>query len=248
MRSEPRWVIFWIRVAVSPSAETFWPSPEYAPSVFSRTVIRSTPDGKRDLVFGKLLAGRTLAYRSKRLRNSTLIELKPSPTGVVSGDFNAMRFLRMESMVAAGSSSPCFSSAAKPASANSYCRPSCIASSTCRVASMISGPMPSPRMTVIVVVISSGGSRQAGAARDAQRMGFRAAHYARRARGRPYDLGQPWSCASGLAASPCSSLSRKSTARRRCGMTMEPPTTRPIENASNISSRFTPASLHWATW
>jgi hypothetical protein len=67
------------------------------------------------LVFGKLMAGRTLAYRSKRLRNSTLIELKPSPTGVVSGDFSATRVRVMESMVAAGSSSPCFSSAARPA-------------------------------------------------------------------------------------------------------------------------------------
>ena len=109
-------------------------------------------------------AGRTLAYRSKRLRSSTLIELKPSPTGVVNGDFSAMRFLRIESMVAAGSSSPCFSSATRPASANSYCRPSCMVSSTCRVASMISGPMPSPRITVIVVVIFDD-SRQADATR-----------------------------------------------------------------------------------
>ena len=91
----------------------------YAPSVFSRTVIRSTPMGKRDWVFGNDLAGRTLAYRSKRLRSSTLIELKPSPTGVVSGLLSAMRFLRIESMVAAGSSSPCFSRATRPASANS---------------------------------------------------------------------------------------------------------------------------------
>src|SRR5690606_17215641 len=102
MRSEPLREVRMIEVACSPSAEVSWPSAVYAPSVFSRTVIRSAPLGKRDRVFGKLLAGRTLAYRSKRLRSSTLIELNPPPTGVVSGDFSAIRFLRIESMVAAG--------------------------------------------------------------------------------------------------------------------------------------------------
>src|SRR3546814_19204593 len=114
--------------------------------------MRSTPDGKRDLVLGNDLAGRTLAYRSKRLRNSTLIEEKPPPTGVVSGLFRATRFLRIESMVAAGSNSPDLSSATRPASANSYCRPTSSASSTCSVASMLSGPIPSPRLTVMVSV------------------------------------------------------------------------------------------------
>jgi hypothetical protein len=61
------------------------------------------------LVFGKEIAGRTLAYRSKRLRSSTLIEEKPSPTGVVSGLFSATRCFVIASMVAAGSSSPHFS-------------------------------------------------------------------------------------------------------------------------------------------
>jgi len=55
------------------------------------------------------------------------------------------------------------------------------------------------------------------------------------------------SCAAGAAAPP-SSWSRKSTARRRCGITIEPPTTRPTEKVSKNSSRVTPASLHWATW
>src|SRR3546814_4701606 len=114
IRSEPRRVVFVIEVAVSPSAESSWPSALYAPSVFSRTVIRSTPEGKRDFVFGCDLAGRTLAYRSKRLRSSTLIEEKPPPTGVVSGLFSAIRLRRIESMVAAGRHWPCISSAARP--------------------------------------------------------------------------------------------------------------------------------------
>ena len=87
--------------------------------MFSRTVIRSTLPGKRARVFGYERAGRTFAYRSKRLRSSTLIEEKPSPTGVVSGLLSAIRLRLMESSVACGSSSPCFSSATRPASASS---------------------------------------------------------------------------------------------------------------------------------
>src|SRR6478672_12834989 len=97
MRSEPRRVVLVIDVAVSPSADTAWPSALYAPSVFSRTVTRSTPLGKRERVFGNDCAGRTLAYRSKRLRSSTLIEEKPSPTGVVSGLLSATRLRRIDS-------------------------------------------------------------------------------------------------------------------------------------------------------
>jgi hypothetical protein len=41
MRSEPLRVTRCVSVAVLPSAVVFWPSPMYAPSVFSRTVIRS---------------------------------------------------------------------------------------------------------------------------------------------------------------------------------------------------------------
>lgn len=54
-------------------------------------------------------------------------------------------------------------------------------------------------------------------------------------------------CCAGACAPP-SSWSRKSTARRRCGITMEPPTTSPTEKVSKNSSRLTPASLHCATW
>src|SRR5690606_6192079 len=99
------------------------------------------------------MAGRTLAYRSKWRRRLTLIEVKPPPTGVVSGLFSATLLRAMESRVSFGIRSPCFSSATTPASANSYSRPAPSWSSTCRVASMISGPMPSPRMTVIFWVM-----------------------------------------------------------------------------------------------
>ncbi len=68
--------------------------------------------------------------------------------------------------------------------------------------------------------------------------------FGRRGRG---GAAQPWLCSAGAAAPP-SSWSRKSTARRRCGMTIEPPTTRPTEKVSKNSSRVTPASLHWARW
>src|SRR5690606_4428780 len=49
--------------------------------------------------------------------------------------------------------SPFASSAVRPASTNSYSRPHPSASRTCRVASMISGPMPSPLMTAILLVM-----------------------------------------------------------------------------------------------
>ena len=50
-----------IDTAVSPSADTSWPSLMYEPSVFSRIVIRLTPLSKRERVFGNEVAGRTLA-------------------------------------------------------------------------------------------------------------------------------------------------------------------------------------------
>lgn len=63
---------------------------------------------------------------------------------------------------------------------------------------------------------------------------------------RPGSAPHSCACCAGACAPP-SSWSRKSTARRRCGITMEPPTTSPTEKVSKNSSRLTPASLHWAT-
>src|SRR6056297_2015165 len=58
----------------------------------------------------------------------------------------------IESRVACGSRLPSASCAARPARWSSYSKPQSSASRTRSVASMISGPMPSPRMTVMVVV------------------------------------------------------------------------------------------------
>ena len=84
---------FWVSVAVSPSSDNVLAFADVG--AFGVLAHRDQVDvlGKRDLVFGNDFAGRTLAYRSKRLRSSTLIEGKPSPTGVVSGLFSAMRLL-----------------------------------------------------------------------------------------------------------------------------------------------------------
>ena len=112
--------------------------------MFSRTVIRSTPLEKRDLVFGNDFAGRTLAYRSKRLRSSTLIEEKPSPTGVVGGDWRSTvpadqihGRLRQQLAVLLQRDHAGVRRTRRKGPAT--------ASSTMQVASMISGPIPSRR-------------------------------------------------------------------------------------------------------
>ena len=64
----------------------------------------------------KDFTGRTLAYKPNCLRSVTLIEVKPSPTGVVNGPFKVILFFSITSSVSLGRSSPVFSSAVKPAS------------------------------------------------------------------------------------------------------------------------------------
>ena len=67
---------------------TWFSTPLYNPSVFSRTMIKSMPLNRVETP-SRLRTGRTAAYRFSRLRRLTLIDVNPSPTGVVQGPFNA---------------------------------------------------------------------------------------------------------------------------------------------------------------
>src|ERR1051325_8921211 len=98
-------------------------------------------------------AGRTLAYRSKVFRSATLIERKPSPTGVSSGPLRASFVRLIESSVASGMGSPKRATPAIPAScvSHSICAPAAASNRT--VALAIDGPMPSPGISVTCVDI-----------------------------------------------------------------------------------------------
>src|SRR3954453_16693501 len=88
------------------------------------------------------------AYRSNSLRSATLIERWPEPTGVVVGPFSAMPRSRIDSSVRSGSGLPSSSKTSMPAGCSSHSNSTPVASSTRRVASAISGPVPSPGMSV----------------------------------------------------------------------------------------------------
>src|SRR5215471_3369808 len=82
---------------------------------------------------------------SSSLRSETLTERKPPPTGVVIGPFSATRASRIASRTSGGSGlPPCFSITSAPASRTSHSSSAPVASSTRRVASVSSGPVPSP--------------------------------------------------------------------------------------------------------
>ena len=116
--------------------------------MFSRMITRST-SSKRERTPGYVLHGRTCAYMSSALRSPTLTERKPPPTGVVIGPFRATPFARIASSVSSGSGlPPCSSIAAAPAGRTSQSNSTPVASSTLRVASVSSGPMPSPGISV----------------------------------------------------------------------------------------------------
>src|SRR5213592_3485091 len=86
---------------------------------------------------------------SSSLRSPTLTERKPPPTGVVIGPFSATPFRRIDSRVAGGSGLPAFSSITSvPACSTSQSNATPVASSTRRVASVSSGPVPSPGISV----------------------------------------------------------------------------------------------------
>ena len=103
-----------------------------------------------------VMTGRTLAYRSNSFRIATLMERNPELEGVVSGPFRATPVCRIESRVSLGSGSSTASSAATPPSWWSYSNSAPASRSTASVASVTSGPIPSPGITVIVLVKSDG--------------------------------------------------------------------------------------------
>src|SRR3954464_11826400 len=109
-------------------------------------MIRST-SSKRERTPGWLLHGRTCAYMSSSLRSATLTERKPPPMGVVIGPLSATPVSRIASRTSGGSGlPPCFSITSAPASRTSHSSSTPVASRTRRVASVSSGPVPSPGM------------------------------------------------------------------------------------------------------
>src|SRR5947208_1870786 len=86
---------------------------------------------------------------SSSLRSATLTERKPPPTGVVIGPLSATPVSRIASRTSSGSGlPPYFSITSAPASCRSQSNSTPVASSTRRVASVSSGPVPSPGMSV----------------------------------------------------------------------------------------------------
>src|SRR3954454_11841565 len=84
---------------------------------------------------------------SSSLRSATLTERKPPPIGVVIGPLSATPVSRIASRTSGGSGlPPCFSITSAPASRTSQSSSTPVASRTRRVASVSSGPVPSPGM------------------------------------------------------------------------------------------------------
>ena len=97
---------------------------------------------------GYVLQGRRHAYSSSSCRRATLTERKPVPIGVVIGPFSATPFSLTESSVSSGSGVPASSITSTPACRTSQSSSTPVASRTRRVASVSSGPVPSPGMRV----------------------------------------------------------------------------------------------------
>src|SRR3989442_7409678 len=84
---------------------------------------------------------------SSSLRNATFTDRKPTRTGVVIGLFNATPASRIASRTSGGSGLPPYRSmTSAPASRTSQANSTPVASRTRRVASVSSGPVPSPGM------------------------------------------------------------------------------------------------------
>src|SRR5271154_2764629 len=100
--------------------------------------------------------GRKLANSSNFLRRCTLMDEKPPAIGVVTGPFRARRLRSIDSYTACGMYSPYFSNALAPTRKGSQANfapvPSTAASRMLTTASVTSGPMPSPAISVTVCV------------------------------------------------------------------------------------------------
>src|SRR5712692_10035123 len=84
---------------------------------------------------------------SSSLRSATFTDRKPTPTGVVIGPFSATPASRIASRTSGGSGLPPYRSmTSAPASRTSQSNSTPVASRTRRVASVSSGPVPSPGM------------------------------------------------------------------------------------------------------
>ena len=121
---------------------------------------RSTP-WNREATPGRLRTGRRFAYRSSVLRSPTLTLANPVPIGVVTGPFSATLLRRIESMSSTGSACPVRSNETTPAWKRSHSIDTPEAARIRRTASVTSGPMPSPGMSVILCVIKDCRSRRA---------------------------------------------------------------------------------------
>src|SRR5215207_4512271 len=91
---------------------------------------------------------------SRLFRSPTLTERKPPPTGVVIGPLSATPLPRIDSSASAGSGLPSLAAIdSSPAERRSHSKSTPVASSTRRLASVSSGPVPSPGMRVTRCVI-----------------------------------------------------------------------------------------------
>src|SRR5258707_963027 len=109
--------------------------------------------------------GRRFANSSSAFRSPTFTLVNPPPTGVVSGPFNATLFRAIASSSVAGSVDPCFSTAEAPARCGSHSTSSPAVSRILTTALVISGPTPSPGISVMRCLAISVGCRQAAVGR-----------------------------------------------------------------------------------
>src|SRR6266700_7931757 len=124
-------------------------------SEFSRTITKSR-SSRRLRAPGYALIGRTHAYSSSSCRSATLTLRNPVPTGVVIGPFRATRLRRIDSSTCSGSGVPYSAMTFSPACWTSQSNWTPVASRALTVASVISGPTPSPGIRVTACRAKSG--------------------------------------------------------------------------------------------